>query len=367
MSLYTLVNEKVGSLLSQGMGYVSNTIGLVRNYTTLPLFQGQGQEQQSDEPFDESGKRKHHNESVGTSRMDGSGISETSETSGTAAPRTPLWPWILSIIQVMLACIIAGFVANDMIERPWPVRLLGFLLVLGSYFINPLIFFSIVVYYIFRALYSTFKGESQKTPYWFALLPLHTAKANNSWILWPFTYLEQGVKDPMEEVLDKRIEPATIKALQEAFPAYDKWKSTLSKQVDDFKAFLGNINLTEFSPAKKESPPASPSPSASAAAPGAAAPAASGAASGAASPPSSSGSPSAASAPPASAPPSVSVPSSRSIGNSNRTTSLLNNRPSPDSGSGASARGSYVPPVVPGAAPSNGVWTNPDGSLRWSH
>ena len=318
--------------------------------------------------------------------MDGSGISETSETSGTAAPRTPLWPWILSIIKVMLACIIAGFVANDMIELPWLVRLFGFISVLGSYFINPIIFFIIVVYYIFRALYATFKGESQKTPYWFALLPLHTAKANNSWILWPFTYLEQGVKDPMEEVLDKRIEPATIKALQEAFPAYDKWKSTLSKQVDDFKAFLGNINLTEFSPAKKESPSASPSASSASdaaasasassasassatasasSAPAPAAPAASASsasfapgASGAAAPaapaaPAASAS-SASSAPGASgaAAPGASgaAPSSVPINNSNKNTPLLNNR-LPKSGSGPSARGSYVPPVVPGAAP----------------
>ena len=359
MSLYTLVNEKVGSLLSQGMGYVSNTIGLVRSYTTLPLFQGQ--EQQSDEPFDESGKRRSRLELSGTSRMDGSGISETSDTSGVSSPRTPLWPWILTIIQLILVCIIAGFVANDMIERPWPVRLLGFLLAIGSYFINPLIFFSIVVYYIFRTLYATFKGESQKTPYWFALLPLRTAKTNDSWILSPFTYLQGGVKDPMEEVLDKRIEPATVQALQEAFPAYDKWKSTLSKQVDDFKAFLGNINLTEFSPAKKEpASEASGSPSAPPPAPSAPPPAPSAPPSAPSAPPSAPPAPSAPSAPP-SAPSAPPVP----INNSNNRTPLLTNRTSPGSGSGASARGSYVPPDVPGS--SNGVWTNPDGSLRWSH
>ena len=243
MSLYTLVNEKVGSLLSQGMGYVSNTIGLVRNYTTLPLFQGQAQ--QSDEPFDESGKRKRRPtdaSNVDTSKVD---ASET-PVSTWSASRTPVWEWTIWGVGWIAAIFIASLVANEMILLPWQMRVIGFLAILVSYSRSPFLFCCVLLYYMYKILYNTFSGAERKFPYIFAVLPIRTAKEGDSGLLYWFTYFKKGVNDPLLSTLNDKLRPEAVRDHQNTFPKYAKWTGPLAQTINKFKEYMDAINATTY-------------------------------------------------------------------------------------------------------------------------
>jgi hypothetical protein len=241
MSLYTVVSERVGSMLSQTMMQVSNAMSLVRNYTTMPLS----------ETFDGSGTFSNW--------LQGSSTGTVTATP-TPPPRRPLWPTILWGIGYFIAFLVASAVANDAIMKPWQIRLLLFLAVLASYYFNPLVYMCIAVYYIILRLYDTYKGELNKRPHFFAFLPLRTAKQDDSYwaktLFYLFTYFKRGTEDSKYGIYET-VKPATIKSLEEGFRNYGKWKDTLGDLEGKVKEFFEVINKT-YTPAVVERVPTAP-------------------------------------------------------------------------------------------------------------
>ena len=270
MSLYNTVNERVGSLLSQGMGHVTNMVGLVRNYTTIPFS----------ESFGTSGASWFTTGVVET--LDASGALDASGISINASTYTPLWPWILRIVGWVIAVSIASFAANDAIMRPEAVRILLFVAVIFSYMFNPLIYLIISGYYGFKIMYNIVTGQKRKFPYTFAFLPLRTAKLDDSgWVTFftsPFTYFKDGKATPTYNVLKTTIEPSERKSLEDAFPNFESWKSNehmqkVIRNADDYFTNLNKLGFDLRPPPKKLEGAPSASASASASAPSAPAPA----------------------------------------------------------------------------------------------
>ena len=154
MSLYSLVNEKVGSVFSQGIGYVTNTMDLVRNYTTMPISETFGTSGMSwfsptvTDVFDNPD---------GTT--DGSGNPDPSANSSSwgktyaktyasirSTTNRPVWAWVVWGIGWIFALTIASIVANEMIMLPYQMRLIGFVAVLLAYYLRPLFFYCILIY-----------------------------------------------------------------------------------------------------------------------------------------------------------------------------------------------------------------------------
>lgn len=267
MSLYNTVNERVGSLLSQGMGHVTNMVGLVRNYTTIPFS----------ESFGTSGASWFSTGVVET--LDASGALDASDISINASTYTPLWPWILRIVGWVIAVSIASFAANDAIMRPEAVRILLFVAVIFSYMFNPLIYLIISGYYGFKIMYNIVTGQKRKFPYTFAFLPLRTAKLDDSgWVTFftsPFTYFKDGKATPTYTILKTTIEPSERKSLEDAFPNFESWKSNehMQKVISNADDYFTNLNKLGFDlrppPKKLEGAAPAPAPSVPSAAPSA--------------------------------------------------------------------------------------------------
>ena len=165
MSLYTFVNEKVGSLFSQGIGHVTTMVGLVRNYSTIPLSESFGA---SGNSWFSSVQTDTYANADPSANLDMSGVIDLSGNlnflANSPRRRTPLWPSILFILGWIFTLFIASLVANEMIMLPYQMRLFGFLAVLVACYVNPLIYFGILMYYMFKVLYNTFTGKERKFP-----------------------------------------------------------------------------------------------------------------------------------------------------------------------------------------------------------
>ena len=342
MSLYTAVNEQVGSLLSQGMGHVTNMVGLVRNYTTIPFS----------ESFGPSGASWFSSKQTdGSDNLDGSGTpngvgtTDGSDTTSSSSTYTPIWPWVLSLVGWMIAISIASFAANDAIMHTVYIRLLLFIVVILSYMFNPFIYLILAGYYISIILYNIVTSKPDILPYNYAtLVPLRTSKRGESgWVSWFttwFTYFFPGENPNMFDIVTTKVEPAYKQALQSAFPNYEIWKSSgkLQKVISNADKYFEDLNKSDYYPnsgvsvVSAPSAPSAPStPSAPPSAPSAAPSA-----------------PPAAPAPPASARPAPSAsartPALGSLDNTNRAPLLTGSTNNGQSLPNNQRQGTYVPP-----------------------
>ncbi len=116
-------------------------------------------------------------------------------------------------------------VANDMIIYPAPLRIFGFL----STILNPIVASIALIYYLLRALYSTymkFRGKlenSQKyeLPSIFAFLPITSYEASSSigrFFIYPFNYPKT------EEDADKlpKLASEHLKRLEDSFSGFEE-------------------------------------------------------------------------------------------------------------------------------------------------
>jgi len=371
MSLYTAVNEQVGSLLSQGMGHVTNMVGLVRNYTTIPFsesFGPSGASWFSSKQTDGSGTLD------GSGTPNGVGTTDGSDATSSSSTYTPIWPWVLSLVGWMIAISIASFAANDAIMHTVYIRLLLFIVVILSYMFNPFIYLILAGYYISIILYNIVTSKPDILPYNYAfLVPLRTSKRGESgWVSWFtswFTYFFEGENPNMFNIVTTKVEPAYKQALQSAFPNYETWKSSgkLQKVISNADKYFEDLNKSDYypnsgvsviaaPPAVASAPPAVVAPSAPApSAPSAPAPSA---------PAPSAPAPSASAArtPAAPSASAARTPALGSLDNTNRTPLLTGStnrgQPSPIN----QRQSTYTPPDS-----QNGIWRNPDGSMRWEH
>ena len=267
MSLYNAVNGQVGSLLSQGLGHVTHMVGLVRNYTTIPFYESfgtSGASWFSSIGTDGSGTLDGSGNLMGVGSTDGTGVTINSST------YTSIWPWVLRIVGWIIAISIAAFVANDAIMNTVYIRLLLFIMVILSYMFNPLIYLIITVFYISKILYNIVTSKPDVLPYNYAFfVPLRTSKRGESgWVAWFttwFTYFLPGEIPNMFEIVTTKVEPDYKKALQEAFPNYEMWKSSekLQKVITNANKYFEDLNKSDYYPnsgvAVVPAPPASAS------------------------------------------------------------------------------------------------------------
>ena len=255
MSLYTAVNGQVGSLLSQGMGHVTNMVGLVRNYTTIPFsesFGTSGASWFSSIGTDGSGTLDGSGTPIGLGTTDGTDATSSSSSSSTY---TPLWPRVLSLVGWIFAISIAVFAANDAIMHTVYIRLLLFVAVILSYMFNPLIYLILAGYYISTILYNIVTSKNDIFPYRFAfLVPLRTSKRGESgWVSWFtgwFTYFFKDDNPNMFDIVTTKVEPAYKQALQSAFPNYEIWKSSgkLQKVISNADKYFEDLNTSDYYP-----------------------------------------------------------------------------------------------------------------------
>jgi hypothetical protein len=227
---------------------------LVRNYTTMPISETFGTSGMS--WFSPTVTDVFDNPDGST---DGSDNQDPSANSGgwgktysriRASTNRPVLGWVLWGIGWIFALAIASIVANEMIMLPYQMRLIGFVAVLLAYYLRPFFFYCILIYYSFRYLYNTFTGAPKKTHYWFAFLPLRTAKDGDSMLVYLFTYFNQGTKGQSYVDLNTIVRPAAEKGLQEAFPNFENLKSQLP--LGEFEKYLDALNVTKYEGPKVE-------------------------------------------------------------------------------------------------------------------
>jgi hypothetical protein len=346
------------------MGHVTNMVGLVRNYTTIPFS----------ESFGPSGASWFSSKQTdGSDNLDGSGTpngvgtTDGSDTTSSSSTYTPIWPWVLSLVGWIFAISIASFAANDAIMHTVYIRLLLFIVVILSYMFNPFIYLILAGYYISIILYNIVTSKPDILPYNYAtLVPLRTSKrVESGWVAWFttwFTYFFQGENPNMFDIVTTKVEPAYKQALQSAFPNYEIWKSSgkLQKVISDADKYFEDLNKSDYYPNSGVSVVSAPSAARTPAAPSAPAPSAPSAPPAAPAPPASAR-PAPSAAPP-SAPSAARTPALGSLDNTNRTPLLTGstNRGQPSSIN--QRQSTYTPPDS-----QNGIWRNPDGSMRWEH